>query len=345
MKKLIYAINIILLLSISVGCIQNPIVKNRGNMSIEDYYPFKGNIKMEYEGIGNEFAERTTFIEYIGENRAQLKIFNPGSVIVKVLEYGDGELREIYSEGEFYHIENMLDVNNEYSDVLLKEPLKVGTTWTTLEGYKRSITGTDVEIKTPYKTFRALEVTTEYGEDRKQLDYYAKDIGHIATIYTENGGEIKTLLEDIEEEPYEIDIRFYYPSNNNDKIYYVEKEVEFETNKKIEEIFEYNLKNPDNDVLFPPISRNTTINSIKLDRGNEIIRVDFSEELISEMNAGSSMEIEMLKSLVNTFGNYYRVDKVYISIEGEPYSSGHFILGEDEFFSVDYTNTEEFDIE
>ena len=35
--------------------------------TIEDYFPFKENTIMEYEGIGNEFAEQETFFEFIEE--------------------------------------------------------------------------------------------------------------------------------------------------------------------------------------------------------------------------------------------------------------------------------------
>lgn len=106
---------------------------------------------------------------------------------------------------------------------------------------------------------------------------------------------------------------------------------------------EFNLKNPKSDKLIPSISENTKIKSVKLDRGNRIVRVDFSKELLTELNAGSAMEMEMIKSIVNTLGNYYGVEKVYISTEGTPYSSGHFAIREDEYFTVDETNIRKFE--
>ena len=53
-------------------------------------------------------------------------------------------------------------------------------------------------------------------------------------------------------------------------------------------------------------------------------------------------EILGLKSIVNTIGSYYNVKKVYLSVEGKPYSSKLFTLEEDEFFNVDYTHTKEY---
>jgi hypothetical protein len=311
--------------------------------TIKDYYPFKENTKMEYEGIGNEYAEQETFFEFIKDNRAQIKIFNSGTVIAKVLEYNDGELREVFTEGEFYHIENMLDTDSENNNVILKEPLKVGTTWNISGGHKKTITGVDVDIETPYKKFKALEVTTELGEGRKQFDYYVVGIGHVASIYKDGDFEVKTLLKDIKNKPYETEVRLYYPSATDIETLYLDRDIQFSTNGDIQKILESNLQNPESDELMPTISKNTKINSIKLDRGNRIVNVDFSKELLTDMNAGSAMEEEILKSIVNTFGNYYGVEKVYISVDGAPYSSGHFGLEENEYFTVDYDNVQKFE--
>lgn len=337
----------------STGCTQTNIpdenkTDNKGPIeeemaTIKDYYPFEENTIMEYEGIGNEFAEQKTFFEFIEGNRAQLKIFNPGTVLVKVLEYNNGELKEVFSEEEFYHIENMLHTTNENSNIILKEPLKKGTSWTVADGHKKTITGVDVDIETPYKKFKALEVTTDLGEDKKQYNYYVKGIGHVASIYKEGDFEVKTLLEEIENEPYETEARFYYPLYKDIKTVYENRDIKFSTNDEIERILEDRLKKPSSDKLIPSISANTKINSVKLDRGNKIVRVDFSEELLTEMNAGSAMEIEILKSIVNTFCNYYGVEKVYISTEGNPYSSGHFSITKDEYFTLDETDVEKFE--
>ncbi|HKM40883.1 MAG TPA: GerMN domain-containing protein, partial [Patescibacteria group bacterium] len=79
-----------------------------------------------------------------------------------------------------------------------------------------------------------------------------------------------------------------------------------------------------------------------LDRNTWTLEVDFSKELLTEMNAGSSLEGEILKSLVNTLGEFYDVDKVYITVEGQPYESGHFAISSEEFFKVDKDGIKEF---
>lgn len=340
MKKL--AVLFIALLIFITGCKQDTnenqsMVKP---LTIQDYYPFRENLVMKYIGVNTEFSEKIIFAEFLEGNRIQLKTTFNDSSMIRVLEYENGELREIYNKDGFYHIENVLDVDESINDVLLKEPLEVRNSWETYNGHIRTITGNNVVIDTPYGSLKALEVTTQLGEGKKQMDYFAEGIGYVGTVYFERGFEIKTLLEKVEEGPLKMNIRFYYPTLNGMNSAYVNREVEFETNGDIRDILEYNMKNPQYEELMPVITENTDINSIELDKEKEIVRIDFSPELIADMDL--AMEIEMLKSIVNTLGSFYRVENVYISVDGEPYSSDNFILREDEFFSVDYMGIEEF---
>jgi spore germination protein GerM len=70
-----------------------------------------------------------------------------------------------------------------------------------------------------------------------------------------------------------------------------------------------------------------------------MVYVDFSKELISEMNAGAGYEAMILKSITNTLGEYYGVSKVYITVDSSPYSSGHILMEKGEYFSVDLKNS------
>lgn len=359
MKKIIITILLLsLAISLLAGCSQVSKQESNGNSDKEvekneeeeevievpsrilDYFPFKENTIYSYEGVGNEYAEKKAYFEYIDDNRAQIKTINPGAESVSVLEYEDGELREIFSKGEVSYIENLIDNIGEPKDyqVLLKEPLKVGSTWELKDGLKRTITGSNIEIDTPLDKFKALEVTTELGRDKKQLDYYVSGIGLVATIYKDEDSLVKSLLKDVvENSGLNQEIKFYYPSAKDLNTVYTNVDIQFKTNDKIEGIFERNLSNPPSDAVTSPISPNTHINSIKLDMKKGIVRVDFTKEFIEEMNGGSAFETMILNSIINTLGDYYGVDKVYISTDGVPYSSGHYAIKEDEYFTTDYT--------
>lgn len=353
MKKILSIILTIILLSSLIAC-SSSVSKDQLNakgkeemskteiLTIGDYYPFKDNIVLIYEGIGNEYAEMETFAEFIEGNRAQMKIVNPGTVFVRVLEYKNGTLTEMFSEGEFYHIENMINANSNSNNIILQEPLELGNTWSNSTGNEMKITALNTEIETPSGNYQALEVTTEFGEGRVQKEYYAKDIGLVARIYTDGDMEVSTLLEKIENKEQEIEIMTYFPTFGEIGTAYVRQEIEFATNDNMEDILEDLMKNPPSEKFIAPISKDTKINKIHLNRESWTLEVDFSKELLIETNAGSSFETEIIKSIVNTLGKFYDVEKVYITVEGQPYESGHISIEKDKYFKVDTLNIEEF---
>lgn len=308
---------------------------------IEDFFPYLENTLLSYEGIGSEFAEETSYFEFIEGNRAQIKTVNPGTSLVRIVENKDGVLKEIYFEGEFYHIENILDREAVEENIILKEPLEVGTSWKDPEGNTKEISSLNAEIKTPYKTFEALEVTTK-KKDSRVYEYYVKDLGLVASIYEDGALTIKTLLESLEEKPKKLAIEKYYPIDADSDIVYVEDELSFETNDDIVKKLEEALKNPPFSKLIPVISEDTKINSINLDRSNWTLKVDFSSDLILDMNYGSSMETMVLNSIISTLGRFYNVEGLSITVDGKAYESGHYYFKEDEILEVRTSGLEKF---
>ena len=94
------------------------------------------------------------------------------------------------------------------------------------------------------------------------------------------------------------------------------------------------------DDLGKVLGTNVKIRSLYLNKDNRVY-IDFSKELLSEMNAGSGYESLILQSITNTIGTYYGVDKVYITVENSPYVSGHIVMKKGEFFTVNLTNSVE----
>ena len=309
---------------------------------ISEYYPFLENTLLDFEGVGNEYAEQKVYFEFIEKNRAQLKVINPGTNLIKILELKDGALTEIYLEGEFYHIENMLNVKSTEQNIILKEPLEVGNTWTTQEGYQKKITSIDSKINTPYGELDALEVTTIFEAGKLQKDYFAKGIGFVARNYIYGEMEVKTLLKEIKKTPLAHEILVYYPMIDGSGVVYVNDNLSFTTNGSIEKILENKLKNPPSDKLTKDLPEMVSINKIYLDRSDWIVKIDLSDNFLTELNAGSTYEYEVIKSIVNTLGRFYDTEKVYISINGRPYESGHMQLTKEETFKINTEETEEF---
>jgi hypothetical protein len=312
--------------------------------SINDYYPFIHNSTYEYEGYGNEYAEQSIYLEYENGQRGQYRIKNPGTEAVKIIERTAGSIREVYLEGEFYHTENILSIAAAKNNVLIKEPLEVGNEWELEDGNKREITGIDVDFMTPFDSFKALEVTTYLDQGRIQRDYYAKEVGLVGTVYEDGETMISSLLSVIVEGSYEKEARLFYPVESDRDIVtkYVDHKFEFNTNDQLENVFEEFFKKPVSEGLSKVISDDTMINSIFLDKGTWTVKVDFSRELIPGWNAGSSLEFELINSIVSTFGEFYDTDRVYLSIEGVPFESGHYGSLENEVFQVNTEGIEEY---
>lgn len=309
-------------------------------LTVQDYFPFQVDTEYVYEGEGNEFAAMNVWTDYADSNssRIQTRADNGGSEIVKVIEIKDGKLTLITSVGECYYRDNLLDTEaSDKSEVLLMEPLVKGTQWTLPDNSKRYISNTEVSVETPLGTYQALEVTTE-GTDHKTIDYYAPNKGLIKTVYQSAVSEISSTLKEIKlNTSFTQVVELYYP-DQDEKIYPKQKTLSFYTNDNTGTVMEEAVRGDlAKDTSLPLISANTAINSLYLGT-DKIVYIDFSKELITDMNAGAGYEALILQSITNTLGNYYGVQEVAITVDGKPYESGHILLKEGETIKVNMDN-------
>lgn len=300
--------------------------------TIKDYYPFMENIVYEYEGTGNEYASYKVWIDFIKGDKIQRRTNNGGTELVSVLQNKAGELKVVFSKEEAYYREDFTSKQSNKDEILLKEPLVKGTSWTLPDGRKRYISNVDVSMKTPLGDFKALEVTTE-DKDSKIIDYYGLNAGLIESVYQSSGMDVKSTLTKLSRNtPLTQTVRFYYPNGNENKLYYTDKKLSFKTNDLTKMIFEKQFKEAPNKTLGKLIGPNVKIKVLYLNK--DTVYVDFSKELITEMNAGSDYEGLILQAITNTLGKYYGVDRVYITVEDKPYTSGHIEMKKGETFKV-----------
>lgn len=310
-------------------------------LTVSDYFPFTKDVHKIYSGTGNEYAGFETYVEYVRNNLMQLRINNGGTNSIVVYSIKDGELKRVYSMGEVYYRYDFTSMSGD-EEVLIKEPIKVGTLWTIKNGDKRSITSVDKNISTSAGNFKALEVKTE-GTDYIIYDYYAKGSGLIKRVFSSkpSDGIVTSQLEKVEKGvPYSHRVRLYFPQFLKDRIVYIDRDVKILTNENMKFKFQKELKTiPQDTSLSKVLTSKVQVLGIKLDRNSGIVTVDFSPNLVADMNAGSGFESMIIKCIVNTFGGYYQVDKVIITLDGKPYISGHIELKPGEYFKVDTSNT------
>jgi hypothetical protein len=306
--------------------------------TIAEYYPFVQNRSLKYEGKGNEYASMTVYVDLIKNNRVQLRVINGGTISSKVLENKDGELRLLYSIGEFYYRNDLTAKENSKPEILLKEPFEKGTSWILPNGNKRYISGIDVDVATPSGDYKAIEVTTD-SKDSKSFDYYALNTGLIKTVFSSNGDEISSTLSKISSDvPVVQTVKFYYPDFKNNTIVYVKHVLNLKTNEDVKSLFEKYFKESPDKTIPKLLGTNTKVNSLSFIKEKNLVCIDLSKDFVKEMNAGTSLESMILTSITDSLGNYFNVDKVYITIDGKPYSSGHILMKQNEPFYVNYKN-------
>jgi len=304
---------------------------SKSSYGIDDYFNFNENVKYNYDGINSEYAEYVTYIDYINGNKVQLRSNNGGTETVTVLQNSNGELKKVFQRNECYYRENFTNKSANIEEILLKEPLVVGTTWKLSDGSKRYISKVDVKISIGSGECSALEITTENSNGQIDLQYYTVNKGLIKSIYDANNMKVTSTLKSIEENVrLNQNIRCYYPDENYN-IHYEDRKFTFATNDITKISIQNLFKNFPGNKKGQLIGKNVTINSLYLN-DDGMVYIDFSSNFVKEMNAGSGFESAILESITNTIGKYYGVDKVYITIDNKPYSSGHIVKAKGEYF-------------
>jgi len=316
------------------------------NLTADMFFSYKENAKYVYDGYGNEYAAFTVYVDFMNPDSVQTRTNNGGTEVVKVIQNFGDKIILVRQQEEIYFRENFLEGNMAYLEILLIEPIAVGTKWEIDSSRERSITAINKETSTPYGTFKAIEVTTISKESPENiiLDYYVKDLGHVKSIFKSAEGVeaeyeiVSELSQIIENKKLVQNVDFYFPDFEKESLFIYTRNLEFSTNDSTVDLFEKEFRNLPDGFDGKLFSENTSINFITR-KDNETAHIDFSEELITEMNSGAGFESMIIQSIVNTIAGYYGVEKVYISVVGSPYSSGHIQIGENEFFQKNLSNS------
>lgn len=313
------------------------------SQDLETWFPKLENTFLEYEGEGIEYASFTRYPQFIHENTLQMVETTTGTHVVTVYEYTDDEIREIFVRPETYFRDDIMDTGlssqNDQHEIILQLPIEVGNTWESPTGSTLEITDVDFEIETEFGTFEAIEVT-RFMDDSEVVYYYADGIGLVEQISNPGDDEIEirsTLISFFEDQPEEIPLTVFTLDDQAMGIDAVNHTIELYTNDPIRfELTEIlRAEAPENETA-ALITESVEINSMFLGDDN-IAHIDFSVELTEDMQAGAGIEGMILQAIANTIGGYYNVEEVLLTVDGEPYSSGHFEFEEGETIPVDHS--------
>ena len=214
--------------------------------------------------------------------------------------------------------------------VTLKTPIEVGTQWEDREGQTVEITATVLELAAPNGTVPGIEVTTttidQDGHEGKIYRYYGKDIGLVKEVIELSSDAEMTVTstlteykpDTVEKIPFTLYALDY---ETLDQAIEIEMELELKTNDPIRLALTDKLKEELDSEGTNLLPNDATINFMYLD-DNNVVHVDFSEELATNIQAGASSESEILQRIVDTIANLYHAEAVNLSLDGGAYNKG-----------------------
>ena len=313
------------------------------SQDLEVWFPKLEDTWLEYEGEGIEYASFTRYPQFAHDDTLQMIESTSETDVVTVYEYTEDEIREIFVRPETYFRDDIMDTGlssaQDDHEIILQLPIEAGHSWESPTGSVTEITDVEVEIDLPFGTFDAIELTRE-REGNTTVYYYADRIGLVERISNPGDDEMEirsTLTELAENQPEEHSVTIFTLDDQATELQAVNTPIELYTNEPIRvaltEVLRGQAEGYDSLAL---IAESTEINYMYLgDDG--IAYADFSVELIDDMNAGSGIESLIVQALVNTIGGYYNVEEVSLTVDDEPYSSGHLHREEGETWTVDHS--------
>lgn len=308
--------------------------------SLEYYVPRFEDHLYSFAGEGNEFASYMAYPQFRSGQSIQFSSNNGGTETVRVYEYSEDEIREVFVRPETYFRQNFIEQlddleSDQPEEIILQAPLEVGHSWESPSGSVSEITSLDTLIDIPMGSFEAIEVTRTHEDSTTRL-YYVQELGLIKSNFINPDDTLVTSeMESVEEQPETHMLQVYYPDEQALGLDTSEMELTFQTNDSTRHAIQEALQDIPDYAGDGLIASNVTINTLYWNQDGRAY-IDFSKELIDEMNAGAGVEGLILQAIVNTIGDYYGVSEVYLTVEQEPYESGHILMEEGQFMTVDY---------
>ena len=150
------------------------------NLRIKDYIPKNNLLKVfngGFENLGSiSIVKNADVDEYVIYN------INSATGDISVYRAIDDFIKLIYFKGEVEVFDkNYSSKDNNKDTIVLKSPIKKGTSWKDINDTQYEITGINKKINTPSGDYNTLELTLEKkGYEIKK--YYAKGLGVVKTV-------------------------------------------------------------------------------------------------------------------------------------------------------------------
>ncbi len=201
----------------------------------------------------------------------------------------------------------------------LSTPIKKDRTWKS-NGYEFELTDIDMD------SFVVKGIS--YDGTVNEIRYSEKNTIDQIVRYEPAGKDVYNIVSIEDNHKFYFDVNMHY-INSMYEIEEVLVTTSIHTNYGEKEMFTDILTKPAVDGYIAPLPEGTKINSIYKAHGLDYIAIDFSEEMTALYELGAAIESTHLYAVVDTLCEFYNVDKIKLTINGEKYSSGHFYFEDD----------------
>ena len=300
------------------------------NNELYTYLPKKTNFKLNYVGKAKG-AKFTRYVEYSRNGKVRFKTVDGNTTTTTIYELSKNELCEIYFEENLNKDSKSIEKSSKKT-ILLKSPIKIGNTWSDIDGTKHEITDVDKEITLPYGILKTVEVIT-YAGSSKIAKYFSKDLGLVKITFNDNNFSKDSELSSVSKDsPYCENFRLFYYDNLNHKLYFKDRMLPLEFGTSRQEALLKDLNNPYKN-LSTLVSNDIKINSIVFSITNNVANIDLDEEpYLCKFSPNQRKDI--ILTLVNTIGYNFKVPKCYITVDGEAYYDGFYTVDTSKFIEL-----------
>ena len=287
------------------------------SVSLGTYMPIVKDTVWIYEDSKVPDQPIMAWIDFIKNNVIQVRFKQGDELTAKIFIEEEEAIYEVATIKDAI-IKQDYTTLRQYNNIVIKLPIEVGGSWVLGDGGVRTITDTSRTYKTSLGNQKGIEIKTTY-DNYSVVEVFAEKIGLFSINYeTEENAATVTLSKIETDKPQEEEVRLYLVNKKNGEIEEVYEKVAVLTNEEPKHFLTDLLKKVPNDEYLVGISNGAIINNLFLDEEDACLYVEMSEAFIDQSYTKVQQE-KILRSLVDTLGEYYNATYVVMTVEGEAY--------------------------
>lgn len=158
-----------------------------------DYFPYAPGMKLEYEGLGNEFASWVITVLAREDGKLEWRKDTGGTTMAEVYRLEPDQVTLVYREGEAYDQEPRLDRPANVDQVVLQGPIQPGTAWVADDATHTIVSVTE-QVEAVGQKLSDVVVVEATRPTSVMRTYYHKQYGMVLTVFESEGAVVETRL-------------------------------------------------------------------------------------------------------------------------------------------------------